>query len=465
MDILSDIVPSQRETGSACREALRQQVREFFRQGAGEAREVVSLSEPVDIQDPLLWLVSQSPAEKSYWSSRRRVYQQACIGVADIQSSAAPIAPTSLTTTLRALDFLPGGRYVGGMRFDPSVASDDRWGSYGTYRFILPRVEVRKTPAGTRIRLHVLPGRDTEADVLSVLDQLCFHEEKQTFPASFPALSHRIDAPERSTWEATVQRVLKEIRSSELEKLVLARLATFEFSGSLDAMHVLYRLREATSRCFHYAILPREGPSFIGATPELLFSQRGRTIRSEAVAGTRPRSADKVEDEALGRALLESEKDQREHAFVRDRIEAALKPHTSRLSVQSTPTVMELANKRHLHSRIEGFLHPSVDKWDLLGALHPTPAVGGTPTDRAVKDIRAHEPVDRGWYAGPVGWVEDGDATFGVGIRCGLVQGKRLALYSGAGIVEGSDPASEWEEIEHKIRDFIDVLGLDSTQS
>ena len=160
-----------------------------------------------------------------------------------------------------------------------------------------------------------------------------------------------------------------------------------------------------------------------------------------------------------------SEKDQREHGFVREQIREVLGPFCETLDVDSEASDMVLARGRHLYSGISASLKPGVRTLDLLRALHPTPAVGGTPTPDALAMINAAEPFDRGWYAGPIGWVGDDAAEFAVGIRSGLVQQgdtPSLALYSGAGIVRGSEAEAEWAEIEHKISDFARVLGLDA---
>jgi menaquinone-specific isochorismate synthase len=138
-----------------------------------------------------------------------------------------------------------------------------------------------------------------------------------------------------------------------------------------------------------------------------------------------------------------------------------LKPFCEVLHVETEASEMKLARGRHLVSGITGTLHAGISTFDLLRALHPTPAVGGTPRREACAAIRQQEPFDRGWYAGPLGWIERDAAEFAVALRCGLVTPRHLALYSGAGIVRGSVPAAEWDEIEHKISDFMQVLGLD----
>jgi len=158
--------------------------------------------------------------------------------------------------------------------------------------------------------------------------------------------------------------------------------------------------------------------------------------------------------------LFESPKERREHAFVQEAIRAELEQLCTNVETPDAPGELALARSRHLHAPLTGTLRSGMGTIDLLKGLHPTPAVGGVPKDAALTAIRTQEPFDRGWYAGPVGWVGDGEAEFSVAIRSGLVQNARLALFSGAGIVDGSVPDREWEEIEQKIGDFAAVLDL-----
>jgi len=223
---------------------------------------------------------------------------------------------------------------------------------------------------------------------------------------------------------------------------------------------VLGHLETATPGCYHFAVRPANGPAFVGASPERLFRREGRCVVSEAVAGTRPRGDTEEEDARLRRELLQSPKERREHAFVEKAIREDLTQVCT--SVQSPNGTGELALARgcHLHSQLTGTLRSGTTTTDLLEKLHPTPAVGGVPTDDAVAAIRAQEPFDRGWYAGPVGWIGREAAEFAVGLRAGLVEETQIALFSGAGIVDGSVPDREWEEIEQKIGDFAAIMGV-----
>ncbi len=275
----------------------------------------------------------------------------------------------------------------------------------------------------------------------------------------------RDDAPRRDRWRGGIESALRAFDATPLDKVVLARRATYAFDEPVDPYVLLQRLEAATPACFHFLIEPRPGVAFLGASPERLFRREGPLLMSEAVAGTRPRGASHAADARLREELRLSEKDQREHGFVREQIRRALTPFSDTLDVDTEASDMRLARGRHLYSGISATLKPDVRSADLLRALHPTPAVGGTPTPEAMAMIADAEPFDRGWYAGPVGWIGADAAEFAVGIRSGLVESGEtaaLSLYSGAGIVRGSEAEAEWAEIEHKIGDFARVLALDA---
>ena len=241
---------------------------------------------------------------------------------------------------------------------------------------------------------------------------------------------------------------------------MLARRAELGFAEELDGIHLAEELLAATPGCFHFYVEPVEGTAFLGASPERLFRREGRFVRSEAVAGTRPRGASSEDDDDLRDDLLGSEKDRSEHGFVEVGIREALGPLCGEIEVEGGVSEMKLASRRHLVSRVDGVLREGVTDAEVLRALHPTPAVGGYPGAEALEGIRDLEPFDRGWYAGPVGWIGADASEFAVGIRSGLVRGRTLALFSGAGIVAGSKPEEEWVEIEQKIEDFTGAVGL-----
>ena len=457
----------ERDTADALRRSLVQAVRGALAHANGAHRiERVSIPVP-DTVEPLHWLNAQTGTDRVFWSGRDDDIVEATVGAADVhQTTERPLAPDALSAALQQqLDAATAPiRYYGGLRFDAwqSTASpnpDGAWAPFGVARFVLPRFTLRQTPAGTRLLCTLVFPHDTGRT-----DALVEAVNALTFPApdSLPSLPHprrRADVPDRDGWIRRVRWAVDAIHRDHLEKVVFARRTTLTLARPLDPIRMLRHLRPATPGCFHIAMQPGRGPAFVGASPERLFRHDGQTVSTEALAGTGSRGASASADDALRTALLESDKDRREHAFVQQAIRSALAPLCTSVTAEEVEE-MRLARGRHLHAPLTGTLRQDITTFDLLRALHPTPAVAGVPTERSLAAIRAQEPFDRGWYAGPMGWIAHDTAEFAVGIRSGLIQGEQLALYSGAGLVNGSNPVKEWDEIEQKISDFAAILAL-----
>jgi isochorismate synthase len=255
-----------------------------------------------------------------------------------------------------------------------------------------------------------------------------------------------------------VRDTLREIRGSAVEKVVLARQVTARAERSIDAAAVLRRLREGYPQCTVFAFA-RGDACFLGATPERLVRLEGRAVRADPLAGSAARGATEDEDRRLGDALLADEKERREHGLVVGAVRDALEPVCSHLDVPETPELLRMPNVQHLHTPIRGVLAGEASILELVERLHPTPAAGGLPRDAALSLIRRYEPFDRGWYAGPVGWVDGGgNGEFAVAIRSALLRGHEALLYAGCGIVAGSDPEREYAESCLKLRPMLWAL-------
>ena len=427
--------------------------------GYPEEERVARISVDAGPADALAWLREQRSYPRFYWSGREGGAENAAAGAADLQAGEGPEDVEVLGKRTRAAGEA-GVRYYGGGRFDPGGGAEAEWEPFGAYRFVLPRFELRVgTPGSTLSCNLVLPrDRDRREEILAQIEGMRVPPGGGEDPLPRPL--HREDAPDRRGWDENVRHALAAFSEGRLGKVVLARRAELGFAEELDGISLLRELRDATPGCFHFYVEPTEGAAFVGASPERLYRREGRLLASEAVAGTRPRGASSDDDESLRDELLGSEKDRAEHGFVRVGIGEALGSLCDGLEVEGDVSEMKLASRRHLVSRVRGRLREGVTDAEVLGALHPTPAVGGYPNREALEDIRELEPFDRGWWAGPVGWVGADAAEFAVGIRSGLISGRRLALFSGAGIVAGSRPEEEWAEIEQKIEDFTGAFGL-----
>ncbi len=409
------------------------------------------------------WLSSVLGALRFYGATRDRT-QPLEVGGMGIADEASWTAPVQIHDVFRRLQHVlnasaDGIRYFGGVRFAINETPDQDWQSFGTCRFVVPRYELLTSPAGSQLSFHFKPSEMRSGQVESLLEPMRdMSFEARAWSDAFPPPLGRTDTPDRAGWERNIAKALEAFKQGDLEKIVLARKAVFECAGELDPVTLMHRLKSATPDCFHFCYMPTSDVAFVGASPERLYRREECRIETEAVAGTRMRDAYPEEDKRLGRVLLESEKDQREHAYVRDGIRDALQPLCDTFEMDESPSLLKLARGQHLYTAVRGTLRENMSDADIVAALHPTPAIGGTPTERALQRIAEWEPFDRGWYAAPVGWVSRDAAEFAVAIRSGLVRPGRLSLFSGAGIVEGSTAENEWEEIELKIRDFIKVL-------
>jgi len=242
------------------------------------------------------------------------------------------------------------------------------------------------------------------------------------------------------------------------DKIVLARKTSIDFEREINPLALLSQLKEYTKECFHYYFQLEKGTSFLGATPERLFTRKGLRVESEAIAGTKPRGKNESEDALYRQELFYSTKEALEHRYVVELIRNTLSKFCLSLQFDKASSILKVASAQHLITRFQGVLKEKIRDAQLLAALHPTPAVGGCPLNEALKAILKIEPFARGWYAGPVGCVGYDDLDFAVALRCALVQGKNVSLFAGAGIVEGSTPEGEWQEIENKNSAYLRVF-------
>lgn len=437
---------------SASGEALARSIEGILAARRSGAGRVVRLEAGLERADPLRWLSGRPERPRFYWSARDGNLEVAAVGAAEILDG----VPDSAGRLPR------GSRYYGGLRFDPARDPASEWEGFGSARFFLPRFELVREEGRTVFACNLVLPRDTARSL-----ELA-HAARSMNPSSgaedvwsaLPEVVSRGDLPGWAGWAENVRWALSAFSEGGLEKAVLARRVTLELSGELDPTSLLKALSAVSPGCFGALFEPDRAGAFVSASPERLFSVEGTEVTSEAVAGTRPRGISESDDTGLSRELLASEKDLREHEYVRRSIREALGRLCEEVEISPQPEELTLAQGRHLRSPIRGSLRAGVSPRDVLEALHPTPAVGGWPREEALSLIRELEPFDRGWYAGPIGWIGAEGAEFAVGIRSALVAGESAQLFSGNGIVEGSDPASEWGELEGKLGAFAKVLGF-----
>jgi isochorismate synthase len=261
------------------------------------------------------------------------------------------------------------------------------------------------------------------------------------------------------SWTAAVESAAARLRAGEAEKVVLAREVMAHGDGVVTAANVARSLRSAYPSCFIYLITGGDGTAFVGASPELLVRRSGARAYAQPMAGSVARGATEADDERLARQLEASAKDGAEHRLVSAFVVDALKPFAERVSAHP-PEVVRFTNIQHLATAVTAELRePAADSLELAAALHPTPAVGGWPRAAADAIIDGLEAMDRGWYAGAVGWIDaHGDGEFAVALRCGLLWEDGARLYAGVGVMPDSDAARELEETELKFKALLTAL-------
>jgi len=442
------------------KDQVRKQIRQLQKNVAfiGEPKQILRYEFSTKPVDCLAWLHNQTAATKIYWSDRNGDFEMAGIHSADQMTSLGQPDYQQLFDNME--DNLtadnPRLRYYGGMSFSYH-RPDDIWKNFGTYTFIVPQFEFYQKQEETLFAFNVAIKDISENfinDMLERLEQINFQESTQY--RKVPVICVREDLPNKED----LQNVFNTIQSERdtVQKVVLARKTNFKFDVSIRPSALIKHLKDKTPNCFHFCFQIAEHCGFIGASPERLYSKNQNKIHSEAIAGTMIRSEDAQKDQSLANDLLDSTKNALEHKYVVDYIQTALSKICEDVRADKDYSVLKLKEAHHLITRFEGHLKSNIDDSAILQSLHPTPAVAGKPTKNAIEIINKHEPFDRGWYAGPVGYFGYNESEFAVAIRCGLIQENILSLFAGAGIVEGSQFEEEWNEIESKISRFMKVF-------
>jgi isochorismate synthase len=360
---------------------------------------------------------------------------------------------------------------VGGFAFAPEGGDAPHWSGFQPASLIVPEVALtRRAPARggergrvqVRLTLAAMASPDDLAEELAErLERRLAELRDKPLQLLDPAPAGRYQVasampPEH--YEAAVASAVRLIEEGELEKVVLAREVQVHAPRSYDPAAVFGVLREAFPSCFVFCV-GRGDATLVAASPELLVRREGHRVSTLALAGSTRRSADPAVDDHLGEQLLRDESYREEHAIVARRIERALRPHAVWVAAAPEPELVRIANIQHLATPIRAQLTDPIETLGLVELMHPTPAVGGEPAGRALRQIPALEGLDRGWYSGPVGWTDGaGDGEFCVALRCALLRGGVARCYAGNGIVRDSDPEKELAETEIKLQALLPLL-------
>lgn len=357
-----------------------------------------------------------------------------------------------------------GLRFLCGFSFFNTVSAEAGFPSTAIFvpRWLVTR---RGANSGVVFNVKVEPQSDLAAledevwtlfERFSALGRASLKSPLEGSPAVFKAS----EVGEKGRFEAIAREALDRIERGCYNKIVLARAVDLENQErSFDPFYSLNNLRGRFPDCFAFALNLGNNRSFIGSTPESLVRLKGNAMETAAVAGSAPRGHTGRHDRCLAKALLDSEKNVLEHQVVIDSICRRLQSIGMEPKVASQPQLLCLPNVQHLQSPIHASVPRSVHLMDMVEALHPTPAVGGTPWQEAQRDIRRLENFDRGLYAGTIGWLDHrGDGEMMVAIRSALISGRQARIYAGAGIVRGSEPQREKQETDLKLRAMLEAI-------
>lgn len=356
-------------------------------------------------------------------------------------------------------------RLFGGFAFREDFTPDNTWSIYAPAVFALPHYQLAGSgdamwlTINTQIPLDEDPASlvpDLRAALREKVAQLRGGEARSAAEAQSAVES--IHYPmSYALWEGMIESATERIRAGELNKVVLARAAELRFAGRIRPLPILRYLGAHYGDCYRFHFEPRPYHAFYAASPELLAAVEGKRLATMALAGSIRRGSTDGEDQALGVALMRSAKDRHEHRIVVEKMRDRLAGLTNALEIAPVE-LLKLSNIQHLNTPIQGVLRRQTGILPLAEALHPTPALGGDPREEALRLIRDLEPIPRGWYGAPVGWIDARlEGEFAVAIRSAVAQENRAWIYAGGGIVAESEPALEWEESALKFRPMLEA--------
>ncbi len=429
---------------------------------------------PVEGIDPCAAVFASRLASDRWfcWEQPDRGFALAALGVAHEVTSRGPdrfrdvarecLGGEAIFDEPPGLPAGAGAVWTGGFAFDSDGGGSSPWSSLSPASLALPELSICRSGEETFLTVNVVvhPGDDPGAKAGALAARLA-GLRRDPLPLLDPHPTSRVEIASVRTpeeFERSVAAATERIAAGEISKVVLAREVLVTAGAAHDPAPLFGALREQFASCFCFCCGTPEA-AFVGASPELLLRRSGASVSTVALAGSTRRSSDPAVDDHLGEQLLRSDKDRREHTIVAERIVRKLRPHAVWVEAAPEPEIVKVANIQHLATPVVAQLAEPRSAIELAGTLHPTPAVGGEPWPAAAAAISDLEQMDRGWYAGPVGWMDaTEDGEFCVALRSALLRDREAHLYAGVGVVAGSDPAAELAETEIKLGALLPLL-------
>jgi len=412
---------------------------------------------PIELLD---WLDNQSDKTKIYFSCRGNDdFVVAAIGITDLiennnqkthENSIKKIMSSVIDSKLK---------YYGGIAF-PEKEIGAEWKSFGKLKFILPMFEIIKNKDKTyfvcniKINDSFKLSEFTEKTNILAFD---FKTLDKYTGKNFSKPVKRTVYPDYNRWKNAINEITNVIDAGNYNKIVMARKLIYKFQNDINPIALLKELKKDVSNRYGFLFQFKTKESFFGISMERLYRRVLKDIQSEAIAGSIERGKNNKSDTALSNTLLNSTKDNNEQAFVETFVKNKLSKLCYKLQV-SNRKILKLRESFHIKSEFYGEIKETITDWDIIKALHPTPAVGGTPWNTVANLIYEYEQFFRGWYAGIVGYIGEDNADFSVALRSGLLYNKILSLYTGVGIVRGSHPEREWDEGNWKVKNYEEIL-------
>jgi menaquinone-specific isochorismate synthase len=440
-------------------------------------RTLVSITVETDLADPCAAVFASRLASDRWfcWEQPDREFALAGLGVAhesasrgagrfaDVAEECLRIGGDPVVEQPRGLPAGAGPVWVGGFAFDPDGGSSSTWSSLSPASLVLPDLSLCRSGGRTFLTVNavVSPGGEAERLAGAIEARLAGLQGEATLPLLDPhptAHAGIRSARTPAQFEASVAAATARIAAGEMSKIVLAREVIVSAGAAHDPAALFGAMRVQFPACFCFCAGTPEA-AFIGASPELLVRRSGPSVSTVALAGSTRRSSDPAVDDHLGEQLLRSDKDRREQRIVAERIVHALRPHAVWVEAAPEPEIVKVANIQHLATAVIAHLAEPRSAIEMAGMLHPTPAVGGEPWSAVAAAIPELEELDRGWYAGPVGWMDaTEDGEFCVALRSALLRDRGAHPFAGVGVVAGSDPAAELAETEVKLQALMPLV-------
>ncbi|ASK62890.1 isochorismate synthase [Virgibacillus phasianinus] len=434
--------------------------------------QLVSITEKIDTVNPLHFFeaAKQLQVNRTFWCSTAEDFLMVGVGnTYEIEATDNRFQETDEQWNRIKQEAIihdpfqqPGTGLVvmGGMSFDPKKERTSLWENFSESAFIVPAYTLTKYKETYYFTINVQISSHDQVSMLAKEINESRHvllKQSEKMPIKTKIADKYEIAPEK--WKETVVEATNQIKTSNLEKIVLSREVQIKLNKKAEITAVLDDLLATQTNSFVFAFEHGED-CFVGATPERLIKIQNEKLLSTCLAGTAPRGQTPEEDEAFANQLYNDEKNRSEHDFVVKMIKQAIRPYSANIEVPNEPIIYPLKNLQHLYTPVTATVRQDVSIFDIIGKLHPTPALGGVPRQASLQFIREHELLDRGWYGAPVGWIDhNNNSEFAVAIRSGLIKGDTASLFAGCGVVKDSDPEAEYEETNIKLVPMLSVLG------